>query len=65
MFFAASGLTMADEVQKSTEANKKVKSDDKTQRIGCSHYARKCILIVSQSCCYLLNTVVCYLSNED
>ena len=51
MVNAVSGSTMADEVdhsvEKPTEPDKKVKSDVRAERTGCSHYARKCILIVS------------------
>ena len=39
---------MADDVEKSAVTDETDKPDNKEDRIGCSHYARKCILIVSK-----------------
>ena len=39
---------MADNVEENLDTAKEVETDESSEdRIGCSHYARKCILIVS------------------
>ena len=38
---------MSDDVKENSETSEKVDTNSKASKIGCSHYARKCILIVS------------------
>ena len=47
-FYRCKRLKMADNVDEKVESTQKSVEIDKTleDRIGCSHYARKCILIV-------------------